>query len=80
MLLTCDSEAMATAIAAEAGVDEVIAGVRPGDKAAVIQDLQEQGRRVAMAGTASTMDPHWLPLTSAWRSARARTWRSAPRT
>jgi P-type Cu+ transporter len=50
VLLTGDSEAVARAIAAEAGVDEVIAGALPADKAAVVTRLQAQGRRVAMAG------------------------------
>jgi Cu+-exporting ATPase len=50
VLLTGDSDVVARAIAAEAGVDEVIAGALPGEKAAVVRDLQAAGRRVAMAG------------------------------
>jgi P-type Cu+ transporter len=50
VLLTGDSQAVAEAIAAEAGVDEVIAGALPADKAAEVCRLQAQGRRVAMAG------------------------------
>jgi Cu+-exporting ATPase len=50
VLLTGDTEAVARTIAAEAGVDDVIAGALPADKAAVVTRLQEQGRRVAMAG------------------------------
>ncbi len=50
VLLTGDSDTVARAIGAEAGVDEVIAGALPGDKAAVVQELRAQGRRVAMAG------------------------------
>jgi len=50
VLLTGDSDVVARAVAAEAGVDEVIAGALPGDKAAVIRRLQAAGRRVAMAG------------------------------
>jgi P-type Cu+ transporter len=50
VLLTGDSQAVAQAIGAEAGVDEVIAGALPADKAAVVRRLQAQGRRVAMAG------------------------------
>nr|MBA2815309.1 TraB family protein [Candidatus Pantoea persica] len=38
------------AIAAEAGIDEVIAGVLPEAKAQTIAVLQQQGRRVAMVG------------------------------
>jgi P-type Cu+ transporter len=50
VLLTGDSEAVAQAIAAEAGVDEVIAGAMPAGKAALVEGLRAQGRRVAMAG------------------------------
>ncbi len=50
VLLTGDSNVVARAIGAEAGIDEVIAGALPGDKAAVVRELQAQGSRVAMAG------------------------------
>jgi P-type Cu+ transporter len=50
VLLTGDAEPVAKAIGAEAGVDEVVAGALPADKAAVVRSLQAQGRRVAMAG------------------------------
>jgi P-type Cu+ transporter len=50
VLLTGDSPAVADAVAAQIGAEEVIAGALPADKVAVIQDLQAQGRRVAMAG------------------------------
>ncbi len=50
VLLTGDSEAVARVIAAEAGVDEVIAQTLPAGKVAVVRRLQAQGRRVAMAG------------------------------
>ena len=50
MLLTGDSEAVAQAVAAQTGVDEVIAGALPDRKVAVIRELQARGRRVAMAG------------------------------
>jgi cation-transporting P-type ATPase A/B/Cu+-exporting ATPase len=50
VLLTGDSEAVAQAVAAQTGVDEVIAGALPDRKVAVIRELQAQGRRVAMAG------------------------------
>jgi len=50
VLLTGDNEATAQAVAAEAGVDEVIAGALPGRKVAVIRDLQARGRSVAMVG------------------------------
>jgi P-type Cu+ transporter len=50
VLLTGDSQAVANAVAAETGVDDVIAGALPGDKAAVVRRLQAEGRRVAVAG------------------------------
>jgi Cu+-exporting ATPase len=50
VLLSGDNEGTARAVAAEVGVDEVIAEVLPGDKAAVVRRLQEEGRVVAMVG------------------------------
>ncbi len=49
VMLTGDNERTAKAIAAQAGVDEVVAGVLPGGKAEVIRQLKQQGR-VAMVG------------------------------
>jgi P-type Cu+ transporter len=50
ILLTGDSERAARAVAAVAGIDEVIAGVLPTGKADVVKRLQDAGRVVAMAG------------------------------
>ncbi len=50
VLLTGDNEAAARAVAAEVGIDEVIAEVLPADKVAVVRRLQEEGRVVAMVG------------------------------
>ncbi|MFI1499422.1 heavy metal translocating P-type ATPase [Streptomyces platensis] len=50
VLLTGDHEAVATAVAAEAGIDEVIAGVLPEGKVAVVERLRARGRTVAMVG------------------------------
>ncbi|MBQ1093075.1 cation-translocating P-type ATPase [Streptomyces sp. B93] len=50
VLLTGDNEAVARAVAAEVGIDEVIAEVLPEDKAAVVKGLQAEGRSVAMVG------------------------------
>ncbi|MEU3271231.1 heavy metal translocating P-type ATPase [Saccharomonospora sp. NPDC006951] len=50
VLLTGDTEAAARAVAAEIGVDEVLAGVLPADKARTIDRLRESGTRVAMVG------------------------------
>ena len=49
VLLTGDNERTARAVAAEAGIDEVIAGVLPDGKHRVIEDLKKEGR-VAMVG------------------------------
>ncbi|MGW0890497.1 heavy metal translocating P-type ATPase [Saccharopolyspora sp. NPDC002578] len=50
VLLTGDNETVARTVAAEVGIDEVIAEVLPQDKAAVITRLQGEGRAVAMVG------------------------------
>ncbi len=50
VMLTGDSETTARAVAKKLGIDEVIAGVLPEQKAKVIERLQSEGRRVAMAG------------------------------
>ncbi|WNO70681.1 heavy metal translocating P-type ATPase [Streptomyces sp. AM8-1-1] len=50
ILLTGDNAAVARAVAAEVGIDEVIADVMPEDKADVVKKLQSEGRSVAMIG------------------------------
>jgi P-type Cu2+ transporter len=50
VMLTGDNQATAERIAATLGIDRVIAEVLPGDKAAVVADLQQAGRKVAMVG------------------------------
>jgi Cu+-exporting ATPase len=50
VLLTGDNETTARAVAADVGIDEVIAEVLPSDKADVIRRLQAEGRIVAMVG------------------------------
>jgi Cu+-exporting ATPase len=50
VMLTGDARTTAEAVAKVLGIDEVIAEVKPADKAAVIERLQREGRHVAMAG------------------------------
>lgn len=49
-MVTGDSEDVARAVARELGIDKVLANVLPDQKAARIEELQRQGKRVAMVG------------------------------
>jgi Cu+-exporting ATPase len=50
VLLTGDNAHTASAVAAEVGIENVIAEVLPADKAAVVRRLQAEGHTVAMVG------------------------------
>jgi Cu+-exporting ATPase len=50
ILLTGDNAGVARTVAAEVGIDEVIAEVLPKDKVDVVRRLQDEGRTVAMVG------------------------------
>ncbi|AZS47573.1 heavy metal translocating P-type ATPase [Microbacterium oxydans] len=50
VMITGDAEAVAQTVAADLGIDRFFAGVRPEDKAAKVQELQHEGRKVAMVG------------------------------
>ena len=50
MMLSGDNERTARAVAARAGIDDVVAGVRPDGKEAEISRLQDEGRCVGMVG------------------------------
>jgi Cu+-exporting ATPase len=49
-MMTGDSEAPATSIARQVGIERVVASVRPEGKAEAVQRLQAEGRTVAMVG------------------------------
>lgn len=50
ILLTGDNERAARAVAAEVGIEQVIAEVLPAEKVATVERLQREGRTVAMVG------------------------------
>ncbi|MGL5910384.1 MAG: HAD-IC family P-type ATPase, partial [Phycicoccus sp.] len=50
VMITGDAEAVAAAVATDLGIDRYFAGVRPEDKAAKVEQLQDEGRKVAMIG------------------------------
>jgi len=50
VMLTGDAQAVADAVARELGIDTVFAQVLPDAKAAKVEELQRQGKRVAMVG------------------------------
>jgi Cu+-exporting ATPase len=49
-MMTGDNERTASAVAAQVGIINVIAGVLPADKAAKVEELRKDGRVVAMVG------------------------------
>jgi Cu2+-exporting ATPase len=49
-MLTGDSQTVATSVAAQLGIDEVVAEVLPGDKASTVERFRGEGKRVAMVG------------------------------
>ncbi|MCL2362361.1 MAG: heavy metal translocating P-type ATPase [Defluviitaleaceae bacterium] len=50
VMLTGDNHLTATAVAHDAGISKVHAGILPQDKAAHIKNLQESGQKIAMVG------------------------------
>lgn len=50
VMLTGDQELTARAIARQAGIDEVRAGLKPEDKARILEEFRKEGNLVAMVG------------------------------
>lgn len=50
VMITGDAEAVARSVAADLGIDQVFAQVRPEEKGAKVAELQARGHRVAMVG------------------------------
>jgi len=50
IMMTGDAAAVANAVAGELGIDTVFADVLPDQKASKVQQVQQQGKRVAMVG------------------------------
>ncbi len=50
VMVTGDRQETADAVAAQVGIDRVVAGVLPGEKVDVVRALQAEGRRVAVVG------------------------------
>ncbi len=50
IMATGDNKRTAKAVAAKLGIDEIRADVMPEDKARIIRELQDEGKKVAMAG------------------------------
>ena len=50
VMITGDADPVAQTVAEELGIDRYFAGVRPEDKSAKVQELQREGRKVAMVG------------------------------
>ena len=57
VMITGDNKLTATAIAAEAGVDDFLAEAKPEDKLKLIRDYQKGGRLVAMTGDGTNDAP-----------------------
>ena len=69
VMITGDNEATAAAVGRRAGIDRVVAGVLPGQKAAEVERLQADGPRGRDGGRrASTTRRPWPRPTSASRS------------
>jgi len=76
VMMTGDARAVANAVAADLGIDTVLAEVLPEQKAAKIEELKRSGKRVAMVGDGVNDAPAWSPRTLGSRSEPVPRWRS----
>ena len=80
VLLTGDHEAAARTVAAEVGIDDVIADVLPQQKVAEVVRLQDRGIASPWSVMGSTTRQRWLSLILVSRSAPARMQQFMPAT
>ena len=58
-MLTGDNKTTAQAVAKKLGIDRVEAEVLPEQKTAIVKQLRDEGRMVAMAGDGVNDAPRW---------------------
>jgi K+-transporting ATPase ATPase B chain len=65
VMVTGDNPLTARTIAAEVGVDDFVAEVKPEEKLQLVIEEQSKGRLVAMTGDGTNMPPRWRRRTLA---------------
>jgi len=80
IMLTGDNQKVANYVAEILNIDKVYAEVLPQDKVSIIEELQKQGKVVAMTGDGVNDAPSLAKSTLASRLAQVRMWPLRPRT